>query len=166
MGKYKVGDEVLVKARIVGDRTFVYALETYDDQLFTAKKDEVIPVPDMTAEEAWELAKKILLYPDHELEEIFGRTEPLLELTPQEAKAKIEAWEAEGEIEVGDVVIQTTNAGNEYIGCVTRIISAQDSVHIIYPDGSTNITLTKKLKKTGLHIDIKGILNQIGGSDA
>ena len=87
--KYKVGDEVLVKVRMVGDRSYGYALETYDDLLFTAKKDEVIPVPDMTAEEAWELAKKILLYPDHEIEEIFGRMEPLLELTPQEAKAKI-----------------------------------------------------------------------------
>ena len=72
MKKFKVGDEVLAKVRMVGDRSYGYALETYDDLLFTAKKDEVIPVPDMTAEEAWELAKKILLYTDHELEEIFG----------------------------------------------------------------------------------------------
>ena len=165
MKEYKVGDEVLVKARIVADSPFVYGLGV-DRYFIEIQKDKVISTYSMTAEEAWELAKKILLYPDHELEEIFGRTEPLLELTPQEVKAKIEAWEAEKEIKVGDVVIETSDAGNEYICCATQITSAQNSVCIVYADGSTNITLTKKLKKTGRHIDIKGILNQIGGSDA
>lgn len=162
MGKYKVGDEVLVKARMVGDRLFGYGLETYDNMVFTAKKDEVIPVPDMTAEEAWELAKKILLYTDHELEEIFGRTEPLLELTPQEAKAKIEAWEAEKEIKVGDVV---DICGDK--GIVTSFGTDGDRIDVLYLDGIVNsYRKDKNLKKTGRHIDIKVILNQIGGTDA
>ena len=161
MGKYKAGDEVLVKVRMVRDSAFGYALETYDDELFTAKKDEVIPVPDMTAEEAWELAKKILLYPDHELEEIFGRTEPLLELTPQEAKAKIEAWEAEGEIEVGDLVTVSS-----YEGIVTRYVDVDGFYALLFLDGDVGYYQRSSLKKTGRHIDIKGILNQIGGSDA
>ena len=162
MGKYEVGDEVLVKVRMVRDSAFGYALETYDDQLFTAKKDEVIPVPDMTAEEAWEIAKKILLYPDHKLEEIFGRTEPLLELTPQEAKAKIEAWEAEKEIKVGDVV---DICGDK--GIVTSFGTDGDRIDVLYLDGIVNsYRKDKNLKKTGRHIDIKVILNQIGGTDA
>ena len=123
----------------------------------------------MTAEEAWDLARKIEAMRSDVLLEIFDMDSCyciLQDFTPQEAKDKIEAWEAEEEIDAGDVVIETSDAGNEYIGCVARITSAQDYVHIIYPDGSTNITLTKKLKKTGRNIDIKGFLNQIGGSDA
>ena len=117
---YKVGDEVLVKAVIndicVGE-VHPYEVKAADNpgcgssvRVIYVREEDVLPIPDMTAEEAWEIAKKILLYliqggyNSGELEEIFGRTEHLWELTPHEAKAKIEAWEAEKEIKVGDVV--------------------------------------------------------------
>ena len=78
-------------------------------------------------------------------------------------KSKIEAWEAEKEIKVGDVVIETSEVGNEYIGVVTQITSAQNSVCMTYSDGSVGVTLAKRLKKTGRHIDIEELLKQIGG---
>ena len=121
----------------------------------------------MTAEEAWEIAKKILLYPAHggfnatELEEIFGRTEHLWELTPQQAKAKIEAWEAEKEIRVGDVV---DICGDK--GIVTSFGTDGDTIHVLYLDGIVNsYRKDKDIKKTGRHIDIEGLLKQIGGDE-
>lgn len=167
--KYKVGDEVLVRAKIITGVRKYFGVEVGDNS-FDVSEENIVPVPDMTAEEAWGIAKKIFLRPPYggfnatELEEIFRNTD-LWELTPQQAKVKIEAWEAEKEIKVGDVVIETSDAGNEYIGVVTQITSAQKSVCIVYSDGSTNITLTKNIKKTGRHIDIEGILNQIGGNE-
>lgn len=169
--KYKVGDEVLVKGNFSGiSKNGNCIIETDEFEFFT-EKDKVIPVPDMTAEEAWEIAKKILLYPAHggfnatELEEIFGRTEHLWELTPQQAKAKIEAWEAENEIKVGDEV-EMTYSGNKFF--VSQIDSDNqdfpyngfDKNFGIYHDWSRN-----QLKKTGRHIDIEGLLKQIGGNE-
>ena len=61
--KYKVGDEVLVKVQIVEDGIYGYGLKTPDGILFTAKRDSVLPIPTMTAEEAWKILSKILLYP-------------------------------------------------------------------------------------------------------
>lgn len=161
MKKFKIGDEVLVRAKIIAEGRGIFEVDIEENR-FDVCEENIVAVPDMTAEEAWEIAKKILLYPDHELEEIFGRTEPLLELTPQEAKAKIEAWEAEGEIEVGDVV---DICGDK--GIVTSFGTDGDRIDVLYLDGIVNsYRKDKGIKKTGRHIDIKGILNQIGGSDA
>lgn len=164
--KYKVGDEVLVKARIInGDRRY-FGVEIEDNR-FDVCEGYVFPVPEMTAEEAWEIAKKILLYPAHggfddtELEEIFGRTEHLLELTPQQAKAKIEAWEQEKKIRVGDVVDH-----NGEIGIVTNTDDTVGFYNVLYGNGSTSAHDRRNLKKVGRHIDITGLLNQIGGTDA
>lgn len=172
--KYKVGDEVLVKAVYVknsGNDAIFEFLGANGDAYKICPHTSSVYKPDMTAKEAWEIAKKILLYPSQggynsgELEEIFGRTEHLWELTPQEAKAKIEAWEAEKEIKVGDVVIETSVLGSKYIGVVTQITGNQNSVCMAYSDGSVGVTIAKRLKKTGRHVDIEGLLKQIGGDE-
>lgn len=172
--KHKVGNEVLVKVQIVEDGVFGYGLKTPDGILFNAKRDSVIPVPDMTAEEAWKLAIKLRYLDFEDKVELFNldpdpSREAWLEImenmSPESVRDKIEEWEAKKHINVGDVVIETSDAGSEYIGVVTQITSAQNSVCIVYTDGSTNITLAKKLKKTGRHIDIAGILKQIGGDE-
>ena len=101
------------------------------------------------------------LYPaaEKELEEIFGRTEHLWELTPQEAKAKIEAWEAAKEIKVGDEV---DICGDK--GIVTSFGTDGDRIHVLYLDGIVNsYRKDKDIKKTGRHIDIDVVLKQIGG---
>ena len=164
--KYKVGDEVLVKAKIITGVRKYFGVEVGDER-FDVCEDDIVPVPDMAAEEAWEILKKILLYPanggysEKELEEIFGRTEHLWELTPQEAKTKIEAWEAVKEIKVGDVVDVCGD-----IGVVTSFGTDGNSIHVLYLDGIvTSYRKDKCIKKTGRHIDIDGILKQIGGDE-
>lgn len=118
----------------------------------------------MTAEETWEIAKKISLCPIHggfdatELKEIFGRIEDLWELSPQEAKGKIEAWEAEKEIKVGDVVrADSTKAA---------ILNIHDEyLDVLVEDGCAEEWYKSKVTKTGCHIDIQGLLKQIGGAE-
>lgn len=162
--KYKVGDEVLVKANIINGTRRYLGVEIEDNR-FDVCEDDIVPVPDMTAEEAWEIAKKILLYPVHggfnatECEEIFGRTEHLWELTPKEAKAKIDAWKAEKEIKVGDEV-------KDCNGKIGVVISKGTSDNVLFNDGTTWNYTERTLEKTGRHIDIEVILKQIGGTDA
>ena len=115
-------------------------------------------------EETWEIAKNLFAdYSNAELDEIFGKGwsfSKLMELTPQEAKAKIEAWEAK-QIKVGDEV---DICGDK--GIVTSFGTDGDRIHVLYLDGIVNsYRKDKDIKKTGRHIDIDGILKQIGGDE-
>lgn len=171
--KYKVGDEVLVKARIInGDRRY-FGVEIEDNR-FDICESYVVPVPEMTADEAWEIAKKILLYPVHggfnatEREEIFGRTEHLWELTPKEAKAKIDAWEAEKEIKIGDEVVpKNTPNVDEHKFIVTRIYKDDGEIDgvSLFDGGVFSGRKIENYQKTGRHIDIEGLLKQTGGDE-
>ena len=118
--KYKVGDEVIVKVRI----SEVYEKNNYPYEAVNVshrnkarsialRESDIIQEPDMTAEEAWEIARKIVVSASEggmtieDYENIFGKIgcdEIIATMTPQQAKARIEAWEAEKEIKVGDVV--------------------------------------------------------------
>lgn len=143
----------------------------------TAEYGEITPfssliVPEKTYDdglnEAWAAARKIVLRKEHgglpckDLEIIFER-EPEWEveysvfknLTPQEVISKLEAYEAEKKIRVGDVVI-----GNIFKGVVTAICN--ERAFIIYDDGSTKEISLDKCQKTGKHIDISYILAEIG----
>lgn len=186
MGKYKVGDKVLVKATIseVNDGTFpnmpysATVVSKNEWKGVVVEKGKTIEIgedaiADMTAEEAWEIAKKIMLYPQHggfnaaELEEIFGRTEHLWEMTPQEAKAKIEAWEEANKIKVGDeVALISSPDNNDFKFFVTYI---NDDGHISGFSGFDGDVFCdrdiKQYKKTGRHIDIDGMLRKIGGDE-
>ena len=163
--KYKIGDEVLVKAKLAGCTSSARIMLKVDRTELFANEEDVIPVPDMTAEEAWEIAKNLFAdYSNIELDEIFGKGwsfPKLMELTPQEAKAKIEAWEQEKKIRVGDVVDH-----NGEIGIVTNTDDTEGFYNVLYGNGSTSAHDRRNLKKVGRHIDITGLLNQIGGADA
>lgn len=160
--KYKVGDEVLVKAKLAGCTSSARIMLKVDRTELFANEEDVIPVPYMTAEEAWEIAKNLFAdYSNIELDEIFGKGwsfPKLMELTPQEAKAKIEAWKAEKEIKVGDVV--TVSA---YEGIVTRDVDEQGYYALLLRDGDVGYYQRSSFKKTGRHIDIELLLNKIGG---
>lgn len=174
MMNYKVGDEVLVKAVIndifVGE-VHPYEVKAVDNpmcgssaRVIYVREEDVLPVPDMTAEEAWEIAKNLFAnYSNSELDEIFGKGwsfSKLMELTPQEAKAKIEAWEAEKEIKVGDVVIRCGES------CIVTNESRDDGFYdVLFKDGTTGAYQRSSLKKTGRRIDINGLLKQIGGDE-
>ena len=161
---YKIGDEVLVKAKIIAGSRRYFGVEI-EGNCFDVCESNIVTDPDMTAEEAWEIAKKLFAdYSNIELDEIFGKGwsfPKLMELTPQEAKAKIEAWEAAKEIKVGDVV----NVCGD-IGVITSFGTDGDSIHVIYSDGIVNsYRKDKDIKKTGSHIDIDWFLKQIGGNE-
>lgn len=121
----------------------------------------------------WGIAKELFEY-SSELYEIFGFNEMnqymsinyvLNNFTPQQAKTKIEEWEkSKEEIKVGDVVTDTSNNRN-YI--VTGIKQDNNSTWyaLLSEIGLTINTKACTLKKTGRHIDIQSVLEQIGGKE-
>lgn len=166
---YKVGDEVLVKAKIAGCASSERCMIKVDRTELFVNGEDVFPVPDMTDDEAWEIAKKLFAdYSNVELDEIFGKGwsfPKLMELTPHEAKAKIEAWEAEKEIKVGDEVRLKRDPGDEYKFFITN----KDGFEISGFSGFKGSVFSRRdirlYEKTGRHIDIEGILKQIGGDE-
>lgn len=169
---YKVGDEVLVKARMAGCTSSERCMLKVDRTELFVNEEDVIPIPGMTAEESWEIAKKLFAdYSNAELDDIFGKGwsfPKLMELTPQQAKAKIEAWEAEKEIKVGDEVALKDNPyKDDSKFFVTKLDKKENRISGVSGfDGGVfwgrNIM---KYQKTGRHIDIDGILKQIGGDE-
>ena len=170
--KYKVGDEVLVKARITSVFSTAYTADCSCGN-FYLKNEDIMQETKMNAEEAWEIAKRICtsdydgcdnVFSRNDLNEIFGNpdySKIMNSFTTQEAKAKIEAWEAEKEIKVGDVV--TVSA---YEGIVTRDVDEQGYYALLLRDGDVGYYQRSSFKKTGRHIDIEGLLRNIGGIDA
>ena len=189
---YKVGDEVLLKAKIVRvDNEYKdgrdVRVEIPDEMYFWISEDEIVgaveteAMPDTEPKEdaslkdftddlinqgfnkglevSWGLAKKFFAdMSDTELAEIFGKHwsfPKIMEFTPQEALAKLKAYE-EAQIEVGDVV-----EINYHKIVITSIIG--DEVAGIDNMGTPFWTKMDKCKKTGNHIDIKAILEQIRG---
>lgn len=130
-------------------------------------------------EDAWELARKIVDfvscggYSDQELDDIFGAgmgyREILRKYSYKEALAKVEAYEQEKKEEaekpvVGDVVecAYKYDASRRFKGIVRDI----DDSHIyIITKEHTHVTVLLKsefdIKKTGKHIDIQGMLDEI-----
>lgn len=177
--KYKIGDEVFVRCKIINvdhDASMPYevcragCVSGFAKPLYILAGDE--DIEDMTAEEAWETARRICTsdYDGCEnalshcdLDEIFGIVDCgkiMNRYTPQQAKAKIEAWKAEKEIKVGDVV---DVCGDK--GVVTSFGTDGNNIHVLYFDGIVNsYRKDKDIKKTGRHIDIEGLLKQIGGT--
>ena len=181
MMKYKAGDEVLVKAVIndicVGE-VHPYEVKAADNpgcgssvRVIYVREEDVLPVPDMTAEETWELARRIVGCREHGLEEtkrreIFSRDDAfdVFNLfTEHEAKARIEAWEAEKEIKVGDVI--TPKEGHYRAGEYGLVvcINSFNQIGVNYPGNDYTLYEKCHVKKTGQHIDIEGLLKQIGG---
>lgn len=177
--KYKVGDEVLVKARIIevkeGEK-YPYKIKRSSnlaDNIYVGESD-IVQKPDMTAEEAWEITKKILFIPslggieDVDLQGIFGTCNIMKIMknnSPQEAKAKIEAWEAENEIKAGDEV-EFDDTANDIHRSMYVTSKYNDTDYCgICRNGDTYCVHKSSLKKTGRHIDIEGLLKQIGGDE-
>ena len=108
--------------------------------------------------------------PDSDLNSIFGTRDTSLILadnTVKEAKAKIEAWKkGNKEIHVGDVVYIKDEP--DTLGIVVRNDKADAGyIYVLWNDGSCgDICIDSNgsgIKKTGRHIDIQSVLDQIGG---
>ena len=179
--KYKVGDEILIKAVITGSREDESKLLVRTTRnRFLVEKNDVIPAPDMSAEEAWEIVKRLFLnkcdgienaFSDKELEEIFG-TRDLAEIvnnnTPKQAKAKIEAWEAEKEIKVGDEVAPKSDTNNNECKFVVTIKDDEDGIisgFSVFGGDVFSERDIERYQKTGRHIDIDVVLKQIWEDD-
>ncbi len=146
-----------------------------DDKKCTKCWNREIPVP-MTAEEVWEIAKRIVLPASDsgslkasELREIFDsdiETYILKNFTPQEAKAKLDEWESK-QIRVGDVIFcfgdcdDDWKYNEEHYGVVTGIYNS--NYQVLMKNGDVNPFKKSSCKKTGKHIDIQSVLDQIGG---
>ena len=114
-------------------------------------------------DDAWKVAKKIQGLDCKIREKIYGIYKMLVifeKFTPQEALAKLEAYEKEqAEIKVGDVV----KDGKKYF-LVTK--KYNNTFEGMSDEGYLYCGLSlRDCEKTGKHIDIQSVLAQIGGAD-
>ena len=119
--------------------------------------------------EVWELTKKLVLLDSSIGWEIFGTCrvlEVLENFTPQEALAKLEAYEKEQEIKVGDVVEATDLFGDVFKGTVLDFKDgAETEVFVFDENGCVDVWEIADCKKTGKHIDIQSVREQIRGAE-
>lgn len=158
--KYKVGDKFLKEievGRVEEGSITPYKMLTSGEGWSEAALDE-LNRPDITAEEAWEIAEKLIRMSTQKRVRIFGYSEAYWVINShsfQEIKAKIEAWEAENEVKVGDVVrTDSTKA---------VVLNIHDEYfEVLVEDGHTEEWYKSKVTKTGRHIDIiQSVLEQI-----
>lgn len=164
---FKVGDDVFIKAEITdvheGNDKPYFVMPNFDSVDWVSE-EKVFPADKTYTQglaDAWELAKKILEMCGEKREEILGLGSyaNILEFVkPQEALAKIEAYEKEKEIKVGDVV-ECSSENHE--GIVTCLLEKE--VYIIWSDGSCGQRRKANLKKTGKTAEgLTELLRQIG----
>lgn len=112
--------------------------------------------------DAWELVKKLYEMKFVELEKAFDGHEHLEDIfdnfTPQEALAKLKAYEEAQRIEVGDVVFNKDSLEH----CVITHIEGGMVVYCLYDDGSCGTSNIKEIEKIGKRINIKEFLRQLG----
>lgn len=176
--KHKVGDKVLIKGEVINNSQFgecrVEILNTPDDDVrYMWFKDEDLEDPrsEMTAEEAWDIARKLVVLPEEggysgeEMNEIFGYRfahEIYENNTLTEAKEKIDAWKkSKEEIIIGDVY---EHKDYDYRKCIVTSIFGDEIFYINF-DGSCMSYNRSKFNnlyfKTGKHIDVESFLKQI-----
>lgn len=179
MSKYKVGDKVLLEAEVLNVNSdsnviFPYYLGLKNDASYhCAEKD--IECISKTYEDglndAWELARKICgdgsnegNYDAKTVCEIFGGYTfaglVLDTFTYQQALAKVAAHEENRAIKVGDVV--------EHFGkpvVVTRVSECGTVVDGFGMGGFAKSYRVCECTKTGRHIDIEHLLEQVRGNE-
>ena len=132
-------------------------------------KQPTVPAGDYNKglEDAWELAKKLWLptfnggMACEELEVIFDCAYNNIskKFTPQEALAKLEAYEKENELKVGDVV--------ELADGTKAVVMDRfdDEIFALFNENGCveNLNIKSDFKKTNKHIDITSVLEQLRG---
>lgn len=169
----KVGDEVFMRGKIIkiDGRKDVYR-PYYFRSYFGAEcwvEESQVELANKTytqgLADAWELGKRFAygdLSNPKKRRDIFGDTGLFacmnLKGGAEEALAKIEAYEREKEIKVGDVVEAWSGAK----GVVVAILT-DGTLNIVYESGLFGVACSKDCcTKTGKHIDIEAVLRQIG----
>lgn len=168
---YKVGDEVLVRCKVLGQlESGRYKVTNFgNSSIETATVRAIYPIEEEVISknmesEGWNFARYIIASENnggissedfYEIFGIVGCSDIIEKMSYQEAKAKIEAWKAAKEIKVGDEV-------KDCNGKIGVVISKGTSDNVLFSDGSTWNYTERTLEKTGRHIDIIGLLKQIG----
>lgn len=173
MSKYKVGDKVLLDGEVVkvnnDNEDYPYIIKTANVQLVFAEREIISKTYEDGLADAWELAKKLFAdMSDSDLNEIFGKDwnyPKLMRLTPQQALAKIEAYEKSQQIQVGDVV-RFKDSKTEVL--ITSAKDELNGIHIQTDEygkfGDVHSCICRKdVEKTGKHLDIEHLLEQIRG---
>lgn len=170
MSKYKVGDKVLVEGvlkRIDENCDYPYQVRIADVHKIYFSEDELKDASKTYEDglnDAWELAKKLYNLDCNTLEDIYGVDGGFYGLmkkyTAQEALAKIEAYEESKAIKVGDVVV-----ADDGVKCVAIDFTSDDDVIVLNENGCAEAHLKSVFKKTGRHIDIEHLLEQIRGNE-
>ena len=189
MSKYHKGDKFIVEIKEVinSDNGTLYRSNfstlVFDDYGLDSLHQAVTPAEDSLIDkskveevyikglnDAWELARKIVLdvseggMPERDMISMFGEkwtvSDILKNYTPQEALAKLEAYEKEqNKIKAGYIY--------EIMGKFCAVVQVDEfnkEYHIIWCDGGTDkipFDAPIGFKKTGKHIDIQSLLEQI-----
>lgn len=173
MSKYAVGDRVYLEAEIrqvdIEPYGVPYNVKFLNGATMWTDESNIFSISKTYEDglnDAWELARKLVLVQDDggyaisEIRNIFGTSNEckiLRELSVQEAFEKLEAYEKSQQIQVGDVVY-----ADGVQGVVIDIIS-DEGCYIYNENGCIEEHWFKDLKKTGRHIDIEHLLEQIRG---
>lgn len=164
--KQKLREEIIETTKKVRDTGLIYGKEGFDYLLevleeYTDYNDGYNAGVKNGMETAWEFVQKLCDMNCKETKNIFCVSEGLYDVTrnftPQEALAKLKAYEEQSKIEVGDVVEMPN--GNKCVVTVVRDGFAGGVSENGW--GFYDISLCD-LKKTDKHIDIKSILESIG----
>lgn len=163
MSKYKVGDQIYVKCRVVGisdEDDPVIELTDWGNRVAVAGEEICTKTYEDGLADAWEALQKS----GRELMEIFGGLNIagiMANNTPQEAIAKIKEYEASKEIRRGDEVV----INGEYKGVVTNI--AYGFCEVMWGEGSCGGFMPDALFKTGRNFvdKLDALLSEIGGEN-
>ena len=190
MSKYAIGDKFIVEIDDVmlgstaeNNPTTLYRIKGFNSLVFDRygldklqKYDEVKERLELIDElkqveynrglnDAWELARKICEMGDKDFNNIFGCvhfSDVFCYNTPQEAIAKIEAYEKSKQIQVRDVI-------SHVIADVKAIILddaiAAGAWQVYTENGCVELWKECEFKKTGKTVDISSILEQIRGNE-
>lgn len=182
---FVIEEEILYRVKgfksLVFDKNGLDKLQKYDDSEYAegvkAGLDsfdcEVKKAYEKGLQDAWELARKIALYEENGgysseyIINAFGiqsHQKVLMTFNPQEALAKIEAYEESKVIKAGDEIAVVGHAIKGYV--IDKSKECEDCYVVLitnYKDLHTMIYNKTVIKKTGRHIDIQHLLEQIRG---
>ena len=191
MSKYKVGDKFIVEIKEVMDSdngtlyrsnfsTLVFddygldKLQKYDKYAENLERNhEVLKIFEEKynkgLNDAWDLARKLELnecdggFSNDTISKAFGCTvyDTFRLFTPKQAIAKIEAYDENKEIKVGDVVF---NAREDVKAVIIDSAVAKGSWQVYTEDCCVELWKECEFKKIGRTVDIEHLLEQIRGN--
>lgn len=173
MNKYNVGDKFLINIKELvksNNNEMLYKSDCYgiifsEEQLDKLQKYENDVTQNSEAyikglEDAWNLVRKVFTTEQSILQKVFGHSDEgyiIMTFEPQEALDKLEAYEKTKEINVGDVI--------EFEDGTKAVVLDwfDDEIFALLTENGCVQNWNKKsdFKKTGKHIDITSVLEQL-----